>query len=190
MKQISIILLFFILVFSSCSSQKESLEDMTLNTGDHVKYFSIEYKNDQDVLKAEPLPHLDNQNISVIIDSLLNRLSAYYSRKYSSLEQSDVKFELETMSLINTTAKDYKIALINIEDPGNIMERGYFQGSTGGKNTQDKILLNIMQPHIEGFIDGVIIHINNKPVGAMDHVNFEGIKSSSDYKHLSTRVQK
>jgi hypothetical protein len=184
MNYLKIILLSgFSAALISCSSHKETLSEEQLNEGDRVYYFYNRYADEREILTAEPILHLEKPSYNVVFDSLLRRLSDNYSSGQSGMPEGKVNFSLQGIHTIKTDAKDYKIAVINIDDPANIMERRFFQGSSGGKNTQDNILMTVLQPQLEGFLDGVIVHLNGAPVGLLDHVNFQGIKNSADYSY-------
>lgn len=177
MKQILLLCIIFpLIVISSCSSEKEVL----IGEQDDVYYFYFEGADDE--LLARPLKDFRDRKLSSIMEKLTGMLSGYFS------SERNVNFELVSMNIIQTNFKDYRIAVINISDSTGIMEKRYFQGSTGGRGTQFSILTNLLQPQNENFIDGLILHINNEPIGEMDHVNFEGIKSSRDFKHFAERA--
>lgn len=119
---------------------------------------------------------------------MLQRLSEEFSKGNDIYPASEIKFELMGISYVETNIRKYPVAVINISDPRNIMESRYFQGSTGGMVTQNTILLNVLQPQIQGFVDGCLIYINNIPVGEMDHVNFQGIISATRVEYLAEQV--
>jgi hypothetical protein len=182
------ILLAAALLFFSCGGNNEISNTDTSLTGKDFYFFYYTQANDAEKLTAEILRLPESIDFKTAADTVMQRLSGYFSRQFSSLPQSDVKFELQKIEPIETDSKNYRIAVVNIDDPGKIMERGYFQGSTGGKVTQDIILLNILQPHLEGFLDGCIILLNNQSIGNLDHINLEGIKTADAYSHAARRA--
>jgi hypothetical protein len=179
--------LMVIVILSSCGTQKETSKEEELKVTDKLFYYSYLVNEKGETLKADPMHYQEDSHITAVLEKILNQLSVHFSRQYSSVPQSNVRFELITLNVIETDARTYKIVVINIDDPGNVMERGYFQGSTGGKMTQDIMFMNILQPQTN-FIDGCIIHLNNQPVGEMDHVNLQGIKNSIDYSYNAGRA--
>jgi hypothetical protein len=175
--------LLFAFVFFSCSTEKELLTDNDAVVKDNLFYFSY----DGEILTAEPLLFSENTTIKNVLDTVFSRLGNFFSRSYSGEFHGNVTFELTALELIETENITYRIAVVNMVDPEKIMYN-WFQGSTGGKATQERIFLNIMQPQSENFINGCIIHWNNQPVGELDHVNLQGIKNSIDYSHNAGRA--
>ena len=175
MKQAIPLLIFLAVMISSCSPQKCISGRSAVGISDKVYFFN--YLNDEggEKLVAEQVYTGGDSGLSGILKTIMGRLSADYSKG------SVVKFELVSINVIHTEEKDFRIAVFNIADTAKMMEREYFQGSMGGRQTQKKILMNLLQPQAAGFLDGCIIQLNNKPVGLMDHVNFDGIMLQSAY---------
>lgn len=177
MKQLIPFLIFLALIISSCSTQKCISSSPDVKISDQVYFFNYLNNGDQEELVAKPVDTGGDSSLTGILTITMGRLSLDYSKS------STVTFELASMNVIHTEERDFRIAVFNIADSGKVMEREYFQGSMGGRQTQRKILMNLLQPQAEGFLDGCIIQMNDKPVGLMDHVNFDGILLPSVYAY-------
>jgi hypothetical protein len=174
MRIISFIPLLCILIFSSCLSEQDTEENIVLTEDEKFYFFYYEFKDNSEELTAAPVELQGSKTIPSAIGLILKRLSGYYS------QSGDIIFELNNITTIKTTPKNYRFAVVNINDSTGMMMRSYFQGSTGGMITQSTILLNLLQPQLNNYLDGVIIHLNNQLIGEMDHVNFTGIKDRND----------
>jgi len=181
MRQILLLFTLLILIFiPSCSSDKEMVKDVDLNAGTELYHFYYVIEGDTEKLIAEPIKDKNIKTLKTALEVITGKLSQKYN----------VKFELESLTIIDSRDKDYRIALINISDSADIMTGKYFQGSTGGMFTQSNILMTILQPQAAGFLDGCIIHLNGRPIVEMDHVNFNGIMNPGAYEYKARQVLK
>jgi len=122
-----------------------------------------------------------------ILDSLASFLTANYFVPKNKYYQNKAKISINIDSIItlDSTNRQYRIAVVNIQDPDKICMGLYFQGSSGGHNTFLMLISNLMQPQLkEPFIDGIIFLYNNSELKDMDHIYLQGLFSEREIDRI------
>jgi hypothetical protein len=128
MKHLKIIFLSAILfLFSSCGSDKEILSEDNLE-GEEFYYFQNITSDNQEEISAQEIKVNPNDKREDLLQKILIRLSEDFSRGFPELQKGGIKFKLNKITEIKTESKNYMIAVININDPAKVMERGLFPG--------------------------------------------------------------
>lgn len=128
-----------------------------------------------------------------ILDSLASFLTVNYFVPKSKYYQNKAKIRINIDSIIafNSTDKQYRIAVVNIQDSDKICMTLYFQGSSGGQNTFLMLISNLMQPQLKyPLLDGIIFLYNNSELKEMDHICLQGLFSEREIDRIIRKALK
>ncbi|MCH8033504.1 MAG: hypothetical protein IH950_07095 [Bacteroidetes bacterium] len=138
------------------------------------------YKFIDEKLDAEKVTFDKTFTREQILDSLASFLTVNYFVPKNKYYQNKAKISINIDSIMafNSTDRQYRIAVVNIQDFDKICMTLYFQGSSGGQNTYIMLVSNLMQPQLKDpLLDGIIFLYNNSELKGMDHINLSGIIS-------------
>ncbi len=128
-----------------------------------------------------------------ILDSLASFLTANYFVPKNKYYQNKTKISINIDSIIAFKSADrqYRIAVVNINDPDKICIGLYFQGSSGGQNTFLMLISNLMQPQLKDpILDGIIFLYNNSELKDMDHISLQGVFSEREIDRIIRKALK
>lgn len=128
-----------------------------------------------------------------ILDSLASFLTANYFVPKNKYYQNKAKISINIDSIIafKSADKQYRIAVVNIQDSDKICMTSYFQGSSGGQNTFLMLTANLMQPQLKDpILDGIIFLYNNSELKDMDHISLQGVFSEREIDRIIRKALK
>ena len=128
-----------------------------------------------------------------ILDSLASFLTVNYFVPKNKYYQKKAKISINIDSIItlDSTDRQYRIAVVNIQDSDKICMTLYFQGSSGGHNTFLMLISNLMQPQLkEPLLDGIIFLYNNSELKEMDHIYLQGLFSEREIDRIVWKALK
>ena len=144
----------------------------------------------QDYLTAPhpfPLsPHLSPQEA---LTALGTHLSQSYFTRDPGRGSASIRFEILDVHHFPAHHRMYRLAVINMIDPGQEALQGFFQGSAGGQTTFYMVAATFLQPHLDPpLADGLILLYNGEAFPEFDHVNFRGIVTTERIRPVVERV--
>jgi len=132
---------------------------------------------------ADPRPFALAADMSTA--EALESLGTHLIRSYfsSGNEKTAISFEIMAVHRFPVPHREYRLAVVNMIDPLEEAQQGFFQGSAGGQTTFYMIAATFLQPHIDPpLLDAMILLYNGNEFPEIDHVNFRGIVTSETIK--------
>ena len=103
----------------------------------------------QDYLTAPyPVPLSPQMSSQEALTALGTHLSQSYFIRDSGRGTASIRFEVLDVHHLPAPHRTYRLAVINMIDPGQEALQGFFQGSAGGQTTFYMLAATFLQPHL------------------------------------------
>lgn len=177
------------LILGGCTEPPEPQESAPADQIGAVKAYVFR-PDPQDYLTAPypfPLsPHMSSQEA---MTALGTHLSQSYFIRDSGRGTPSIRFEVLDVHHFPAHHRMYRLAVINMIDPGREALQGFFQGSAGGQTTFYMLAATFLQPHLDPpLADGLILLYNGEAFPTVDHVSFRGIVTTESIRPVVKRV--